>query len=1398
MIRNQDSCDTTSVSSSSPNPIRTPSIEHNVMDLDSLESCVDVSSSRCVLEDFDYAVTSYIFSYLDLSSINSLFLTSKGTKKAADSDLFWKSMFEERWNHKLYPPHHVCKQNSKRNEEAQIENIKEISSKTFWKTAFKNAFTHSHDLWICHWNCVSPVDGEGDGRTCIQENDYLESSIVNDNKKISQDYPRISSQYFKLRDSAIRRELDYQQKEQCGELSEVTLRRKKNIHFDPVMEARDNLVELKEGEETELTEDTKELENAKHLNEVITRRTHLTLQYSLAKWCRHMYKLKLLQYMEVESTSDSGIDEISNTVQQKSIYRNIKAFRKAATLSREINICQYQSNQLNFLTDALFFTTFLKDEQGDDYNTDDNQTPGPNNKKDFHKYHHSWHIAKLINPSYFQPITYRVLIQRPDFFSVFPSEGILLPGQVTLLYFSVKNFGSSVACTDETILPKVPFVIRYMYAPTVPPCYSHDPSLLNSERRITIREPATTRNNNNINIRRRLLVRRIRKKKRLKSLVESMWDRKATLCENVQSIFVSGHVNSNYSLVNFQQNTLFPYDLRSIHIVDDNSTGDKTRTSRSPLTFHAPYVQHQTNSLNTISSIAKGDKRERHSTCHKNHSISNTIVNSKSRNAIVFANLNKLLEEEFTVGRRFILRKLICDYQTCVQVKEMFTSIYGHLIPLKVVFRKAVMIYQFQQEQELHQKNDTTKEKRARSLIGRFFTIFNHLSREIQLVKELLSSLKLHDQRLKSEYYINLLRCEEYICHWENYICHAIQEPHEGGKEDEPLDFTSFLLEKKDILVSKDMVESDDVPLLCNNTTIEDDECINGIFEHLAPSLDKSLGLVRTDSNSNQYHHEVVRGHHYLPHFVFSDPLKSENGSKPVLCKEGCMNREISHSNGNHSLMQELQLHQISWNEIDPDSAELFYNSSNKERCHTRYPSCSMARLIKTVPPPGFGKNIISIRDVQGTNSNASALLVYPERRLIPIEYPTTFFPNNNFELTLCTKNKYDSRHNNNNNNNSTQVNRMPQRQQQQRQRNAPLENNNNNDNNNNNNNGNQPNQNINRFMNIQQPLPPQFHRQSPYSFPFILLNILNLISILLGWRSSALLPNRRNNTHSQAQQWSTPPPIIMNRRMLIIAQSASQTLGLFLPLFWILFFLCFKHNDKAIAMTPLMKWSYNYYHNQQKNHHFKLETAYKIIMDNSDSTSNSTIYSLLNQILVFLVSCMWDFYQKIRLIKRSYMVIFMYVANVYHKSTWLFTFSILILYWIWNIRFNHKFMGRTMAIQLEQHQSQISSKTNISTIRESLHQRRRSNGGIYAAEDTVTVTTGGAYGDRLFLTKTKRKNWFNKLFSQFLAMKKIMQTIFCVLYGFFISSSLVLPSLPNRTFVNIFIIFSGGMSLVR
>ena len=205
---------------------------------------------------------------------------------------------------------------------------------------------------------------------------------------------------------------------------------------------------------------------------------------------------------------------------------------------------------------------------------------------------HTWHVARLSNPDHLRPITFRVYIQRPDCFTVHPASGLVGPGKTCYISFGLRAFGSILAEAYESInagreavdpllaaiysreshLPFAPFAIRYMYAPPLP-CIPFGFRTRSNANGVTITSAvastlSSTASNHGE-----------------KDMISHLWDDAASET-NVRTMYVSAHVNANYSIDEFMAMTLMPFEVWK-----RQSSVPSSPKIEPPLTFISPNVK---------------------------------------------------------------------------------------------------------------------------------------------------------------------------------------------------------------------------------------------------------------------------------------------------------------------------------------------------------------------------------------------------------------------------------------------------------------------------------------------------------------------------------------------------------------------------------------------------------------------------------------------------------------------------------------------------------------------------------------------------------------------------------------------------------------------------------------
>ena len=443
---------------------------------------------------------------LSVRDIASLAMCSKGLYAASRNQDLWREKFQARWNY----------------DDPTIVN---------WASAYRQAYSNPHDLWITHWNCVEPCDGLGPGRCCVQEEEGHHQ------KKLLKS----------IADKAkAKHGTSFRRKHLCP-----------SCRYHPCLEI----------------ESTSDLSSDSNCS-----RTPISTPAQA-----------------IHTVTSLRLGETSDLLPCKPYSPKIAehAFQKASTFHRSIDHRQYKAESLFFLEDLLFFHVHdiaetdigedsfeLRDwkryaektakqndngsEQGHDPLTDSESSEPAL---------HSWHLVNVCNPDYSRPMVWRILVQRSDCFTVFPSEGYLLPGESKLVTFGVKPFGSLVAHATnqlnihrhgvdsfwkdlymrEAHLPSTPFLFQYHYAPNVA-CHTLDNTCLSNSRQQQQANPISLQQSQ-LSMSQQALSR------------HSPWRQ----CfpnqkQSVRSISLAGHVHANYSLSEFRRKTLVPYTLPSHHM----------------------------------------------------------------------------------------------------------------------------------------------------------------------------------------------------------------------------------------------------------------------------------------------------------------------------------------------------------------------------------------------------------------------------------------------------------------------------------------------------------------------------------------------------------------------------------------------------------------------------------------------------------------------------------------------------------------------------------------------------------------------------------------------------------------------------------------------------------------
>ena len=645
-------------------------------------------SKKSAFESLPPDSASLVLSFLLPHELYDVSLTSKSGYDMFNCDLLWKIKFNSRWNCSPDMPMVIGDTaTSNKNNDGDEETDHSVGAKYsktamngFWKNAFINAHSFPHDLWIRHWNCVTPEDVTTvAGRTvipadCIGENcdevmrrklSYCWNNIRMDSN-INEDiiafqkqfdptimkccpacryHPALHPNGYSNVKEAMEAELIYAAKQEDENDTN-------NQHPDPVETA-----EIVAGAHSMLCNSP--LNTRTGLQSSVSKAIHHATQYSVAKWCRNLRTSEgnsslLDRYSDIFERSNANSDTISS--QSRVVNEAARAFECASTYNRTIETCQYQSSGIQFLSDALFFNvksnnklssqaTMMKELGREGGNSSSISELGPK----FETSHHTWHIIRLTNPDFILPLTFRAYIQCPDAFTVYPSEGYLQPGETIYLTLGVRMKAVMMNEAFERVdvereevdaemarlyateghLPFVPFAIRYMYAPPVPVTpndYTPRPTF-NSTRRPPFRASPTTQ----------------------ESVIDHLWGNVKSE-EDVRTIYISAHINNNYAFEEFQHATLTPFNI-STDLPDDDKNG-------LPLTTNMPQIlQKSPQLLSVIENLQKETE----------HSVSGDLYRTEKKCVVCKRDWGPQSE---LLGRAFLLRRLECQKYALRQEQE--------------------------------------------------------------------------------------------------------------------------------------------------------------------------------------------------------------------------------------------------------------------------------------------------------------------------------------------------------------------------------------------------------------------------------------------------------------------------------------------------------------------------------------------------------------------------------------------------------------------------------------------------------------------------------------------------------------------------------------------------------
>eukprot|EP00550_Attheya_septentrionalis_P003026 CAMPEP_0198281926 /NCGR_PEP_ID=MMETSP1449-20131203/1804_1 /TAXON_ID=420275 /ORGANISM="Attheya septentrionalis, Strain CCMP2084" /LENGTH=1574 /DNA_ID=CAMNT_0043977945 /DNA_START=222 /DNA_END=4946 /DNA_ORIENTATION=+ len=627
---------------------------------------------RASLEGLSHDVTSIILSHLSVRDIGKAALSSRALAIAVRADGLWELKFRARWN---FVP---------------------VGRKQ-WRQCFRAAHDNPHDLWISHWNVVEPHDTTtAPGRCCIVPQKVAQRTKRHRKQSVRREtnmsppnlspvchkcpecrccdetsHENVGNNWNEMLNRAMQTEHEYQQKCLANKDADEAI--------DPVLQAEQVAAAY-------AIAPSQCIGDMVNVTSMFTpaKAVLASTQYSIAKWCRNHF----LQNGSIDKTTWTATQILACPRHGESVH----AFRAAATFHRPLPVEQYQSSGLHFMTDLLFFNvqptyektptlskgtqiTEVEQMARDIYGTDrmaeyhQSQSASTSNRDDANWWkepcrsnstvaglgldtaHHTWHVVQLTNPDFRKPLSFRVYVQRPECFTVYPSEGFLLPGETQHLTFGVTSFGSLISeafenlnanreevnqfladvYTHEAHLPYAPFAIRYMFAPVIP-CI---PPMFGARGKPIIPPPPRRRGNQSGG--------------RYKPILDHLWDSVATESD-VRTLYLSAHVNSNYAFNEFQLVTLSPFEV--LHIVQSS-------LQQPPLTMVAPNLEHLYPSLfNDLHNMRLEIE------------VSTSGHSYRTEKSCTLCGKDWGIRSE-ELGRAFVLRKLTCVSHLQKETRQM-------------------------------------------------------------------------------------------------------------------------------------------------------------------------------------------------------------------------------------------------------------------------------------------------------------------------------------------------------------------------------------------------------------------------------------------------------------------------------------------------------------------------------------------------------------------------------------------------------------------------------------------------------------------------------------------------------------------------------------------------------
>ena len=533
-----------------------------------------------------------VLSYLQLTEINAVSLASQRLCQASRSNALWKVLFARRWK-------------------MDDRTFRALWRGQNWYLAYQEAYNNPDDLWIFHWNCVYPEDGLVSGRCCIYDDDGTSNKTnrISDARKKARDDLCPPCRFFP----------EHPLKQYAASVAEkksnkdVTPKRNTN-NAERIAQTTDDMIH-------DFCQEH-DVSKGKHLNSY----TASKAKAAFARSSTFHRTLDTRQYTAAPpyAQADSPSSPLSTTVTaavtaHASPLKDLLFFN----VTEEPLSTKFGRAELDHLRQER---NAQQEWEQTSVHSRDRRNVAEFSKPAYETAHHTWHQAVVTNPDFCRPIVFRLSIQRPDCFTVFPSEGFLEAGQSVVITFGVRPLGSLVATAFDTInaqrhdgveawiqqvhneegpLPYVPFVLQYKYSSVIP-CLPargyispHRPQPRHEEDNAnTTAANATTDNDGSGNAAAATYPDVADLCWQQKQIIDFHWsggDPTALAVEQheVRSIYLSGHVNASYPFSQFCADTLTPFDL----VVDPKeiNQGSHTRQQEEPqsspmLYFAAPQL----------------------------------------------------------------------------------------------------------------------------------------------------------------------------------------------------------------------------------------------------------------------------------------------------------------------------------------------------------------------------------------------------------------------------------------------------------------------------------------------------------------------------------------------------------------------------------------------------------------------------------------------------------------------------------------------------------------------------------------------------------------------------------------------------------------------------------------